>query len=443
MRVAAWLLTPIVIFPVVYQIRYSLATIEARQTFLYIPFHVKPFTNRIDWFGWPVRTSQNAEDRLRLGDELVAVNGRPFVGASVLAQELRAATRYIDALNRLPPIQAGEAVKKWPFWVTARSGGESRTVPVYFAHCTCGSLDMPHVYWFSIIPPVVCVAAGVIALLAKPRDGKAWAFFALMLALSQVDLVPEALDNFSQTADPMQWQSSFRIPSVAYQAFFAMSWPAWLLLFCSFVFPPLANRTTKWVVAAMVAASALEALLAVGWSESYRTVSILHAAALGRTELTVASVVLTAVAASQFRRGWAVASAVFAAVAVLALYWPTSSFGIVMYPHLSPSGSELLLLPYLSRIPGVIGAVFAVVMLLVAIAACWQRQRAMEFIAVFLFTIPLLYRAASSDWPLWWMPSIPSLTLASLYLGIIASAWVLARKTWPPFSGIGPARLAK
>lgn len=405
MRIASWLLLSIAAFPVAYQIRYSLAIIEARQTFLYIPFLVKPFTNRIESVGWTSGTGTSEEDRLRPGDELLAVNGRPFVGASVLSRELRASRRYVDAANSLPDDRRFDALDGWSFLVTVRSGGQVRTIPLNFANCTCGSLGTPWIYFFSVIPPVVCIAAGLIALLTKRRDPKAWAFFALMLALSQIEFVPESLASFSQTADPMEWQGWFRIPSVAYQAFFAASWPAWLLLFASFVSPPLTNRITKWAVAALVGASAGEALLVLGWSESYRTVASLHAAALGRT--------------------------------ILAL-WPSSFFGIVMYPHLNPSGRAPLLLP-----PEVIGAALVVVMLLVAVAACWQRQRTIEFIGISLLTIPFLYRAASTVLAVWWVPYVPSLTLGALYLGMITSGWVLARKTWPPRSGIGAARLGK
>jgi len=65
------------VFLAAFQIRYSIATLEAGNTFLFIPFHVKPCTNTIGSVGhW-------TEDVLHRGDELIAVNDRPFSGMSV------------------------------------------------------------------------------------------------------------------------------------------------------------------------------------------------------------------------------------------------------------------------------------------------------------------------------------------------------------------------
>ena len=76
------------LFLVAFQVRYSIETREARGTFLYIPFLLKPCTNTIDTVGSPAR------DVLHRGDDLIAVNGRRFTGTSVYHQELRAAERY-------------------------------------------------------------------------------------------------------------------------------------------------------------------------------------------------------------------------------------------------------------------------------------------------------------------------------------------------------------
>ena len=71
------------LFLVAFQVRYSIETREARGTFLYIPFLLKPCTNTIDTVGSPAR------DVLHRGDDLIAVNGRRFTGTSVYHQELR------------------------------------------------------------------------------------------------------------------------------------------------------------------------------------------------------------------------------------------------------------------------------------------------------------------------------------------------------------------
>lgn len=85
------------LFLIAYQVRYSIETIEARDTFLYIPFQLKPCTNIVDTVG-----HGPARDAVHRGDELLAVNGRAFTGVSVYHQELRAATRYIDSVRLLP-----------------------------------------------------------------------------------------------------------------------------------------------------------------------------------------------------------------------------------------------------------------------------------------------------------------------------------------------------
>jgi hypothetical protein len=55
MRRKPWILVAAALLPVAYQVRYSIATVEASQTFLYLPFRLKPFTNEIESVTMPAR----------------------------------------------------------------------------------------------------------------------------------------------------------------------------------------------------------------------------------------------------------------------------------------------------------------------------------------------------------------------------------------------------
>ena len=199
------------IFFAAFQTRYSLATWEARNTFLFIPFQLKPYTSTIE------SVEISAKAVLHRGDELIAVNDRPFTGMSVYRQELRAARRYFDAANRLPERDAAEASAKWPFRVTVRSAAaKARTVNVLFAHCPCGSLDTSQVLWYCILPPVICIVAGLlVAAFRRLLSTLPWLFLAVGVCLSMVPIVPEWSSSWSQVADPLEWRDWFRIPAVA------------------------------------------------------------------------------------------------------------------------------------------------------------------------------------------------------------------------------------
>lgn len=218
MRPAFWWLSLVTLFLVAYQARSSMATIEASQTFLFVPFRVKPFTNVIDSVATAAR---QGEFGVRRGDELLAVNGRPFVGHAVLSQELRRA-RYLS--------------------VTVRSDGRERTTPVYFANCTCGTLSVKQVIWYSLLPSAFCVLIGIVVAVRDPRYPETWAFLGLMLCLSLIQVVPFSFNDWGLAADPMEWRDWFRIPALAYQSFFTLSWPGWLLLCASYSIQPLNNR---------------------------------------------------------------------------------------------------------------------------------------------------------------------------------------------------------
>ncbi len=234
------------VLAVALQIRFSIATFEARSTLLFIPFQLKPFTNTIDSVG------QSARGVLKRGDELLAVNGRPFTGMSVYRQELRSATRYLDGVHRLPPTEAVQArsPSRWPFRVTVRSGAaDARTVNIEFGNCTCGSLSTPQVIWYCILPPAACILLGfIVAAASRSQSALPWLFLAVAVCLSVIAIVPGGFGNWSQVADPLEWRDWFRVPALAYQSFFAASWPAWLLLFAVYCFQRSVSAINVWAV---------------------------------------------------------------------------------------------------------------------------------------------------------------------------------------------------
>ena len=74
---------------IAYQIRFGLDAIWAMQSFaVYLPFDVRPFSNRFAM-------------QISPGQELLAVNGKPFVAYSTYVRELwRVARQPDDAPNR-------------------------------------------------------------------------------------------------------------------------------------------------------------------------------------------------------------------------------------------------------------------------------------------------------------------------------------------------------
>lgn len=410
------------VFIAAFQIRFSLATLEARNTFLYIPFQLKPCTNTIESRG------QAAKNAVRAGDELIAVNGRPFTGTAVYRQELRSARRYLDSANRLPTQELIEALSRWPFRVTVRTGtAEARNVDVNFANCTCGALEPSQVVWYCIVPPAACVMLGLIVVASRRHSPLAWLFLAVMVCLSLVPIVPEWSDQWSQVADPREWRDWFRIPALAYQAFFGVSWPAWLLLLAVYCFRRNGGSPAVWwAVSPVLVLAGLKTLVAVGSSEYFRAVAPLwNALESSATWVSVITFFCMSAALRSFGRRWVLASAVVAACGSAVLCWPArvpEFHGNWMYDNV---------IDY--RTPNLVGACFtSAVLLVVGIAAFrslasrgHMTTRLLAIASVLLLSVPFLYSALSSVVALWWVRFVPQGILASLFIGLLASAWAV------------------
>jgi hypothetical protein len=417
------------LFLLAFQIRYSIETWEARNTFLFIPFQLTPCTNTIEAVGYAEK------DVLHASDALIAVNGRSFTGASVYHQELRAAGRYLDAANRLPSKELVEALSRWPFRVTVRFGtADARTVNVHFAHCTCGSLSSSQVVWYCILPPVICILLGlVVATVNRSQSVLPWLFLAVAVCLSLVTIVPEPSSHWSQTANPLEWRDWFRVPALAFQSFFSASWSAWLLLFAVYCFRQNAKYLIAcWAVAPMFAVAVVKTLIAIGSSECFRLVAPIHRVMEAASmEISIALLFCTGLVPWAFGRIWAIASTILAACAAILLCWPASPpafHATWMFENIA----------YL-RTPEVVSACFTAAVLLVAVNAGWQSsavsakptQRStsgvLGSLSMVLLLVPFLYSALSGVLGLWWTPFVPQGVLASLYVGLLGSAWFVFR----------------
>ena len=408
-------LLPVAVFLVAFQVRYAMETIEARSTFLFVPFRLKPCANILGSVAW-----ESGRDVVHPGDELLAVNGRPFTGASVYWQELRRVQRYLDAANRLPVEDAIKAVLNWPFHVTVRSGGETRTVEVHFAHCTCGSLGWLRVIWYCVLPPVICTLAGLAGVAGRPTARLAWLFLAVTVCLSQVALVPVEFFDWSQGANPLEWHDWFRIPAVALQAFFAASWPAWFLLLAVHALrQDVLSPAAWWAVMPIWLVSGLKTLIAVGWSENFRVIEPLYQTwEPATTAATVIALFAAVFVTWGGAKAWTAAAAGFAALAAALLYWPAS----LRASGGAPVAADLL------RNPEVIGAAFTAALFLLLTAACRSARRYLAALALFLLLVPFQYGAVSTGWGLWWTGSVPQVALGSLYAGLAGFLWLLLRR---------------
>jgi hypothetical protein len=411
-------LIAVTLFLVGFQIRYSIATWEARNTFLYIPFQLKSGTDTIESVG------QAARGVLRRGDELIAVDGRPFTGMSVYREELRAANRYLTAANSLPMEEATKAYLKWPFRVTVRSGaGGTRTVEVYFANCTCGSLSQSQVVWYAILPPSICILVGLIAAWgSRWQSAVPWLFLAVAICVSQGFVVPEWSNEWSQSADPMEWRDWFRVPALAYQSFFGTSWQAWLLLFAATCFRQSVDRDAVLAVTPMLALAVLKTLATIGSSEYFRAASPLyHALDAASREISVVMYFCAALLAWRFGRSWTLLTTTFAVIAATLLCWPASvpPFNTTwMYER-----------PAEYRTPEVIGAVFTGAVFVVLLAAGRRNAEPYAWMPLAIASMvlllgPFIFSAVSYGWALWWMPQ---LVLTGLYFGLLGVGWFVLR----------------
>lgn len=392
-----------------YQLRSSLDTIHvSRHLDLYLPFTLAPFTARVDSLNYLPR--QDDETRLKRGDEIVTVNGRPFTGLSVLMQEL------------LPQRQGVE-----PLVLGVRDGnGTLRTLQIYRPHCTCGAPALWEAITVYAIAPMFCVLLGFALVWRSPNSIRSWMMLALLLALSQLTLFPTLQPGFQLISNDMTWTGWFRVPAVGYQALAQSIWPAALL----------GLMAASWRVSAasiglfgiFAGFAVVRAILAVAWSEQYRTLAWLHNRIdPNQTELIVLAFAATALLAYTWWTRLGLAWTVVATGVMIALYWDPP--GVQVYSETSlyfiESGADLHLTPRFV----ILVAAACLVLTYLVFAPLKHRVRAL---AGFAFCIPLAAHVGGIYGNFWWLlgpqrgdRAWPLFVLAATACGLlILASWI-------------------
>jgi hypothetical protein len=270
------LLSATFLLTTVYQVAISRDTIHVQRNLdFYIPLLVKPFTPEVEEIdttvNWEVSQAQKYSV-LQRRDVLLEVNGKPFTGTSILFRELW------DVLHQAPP--APPTFLTNPFVVTVM-GRDSvrRKIQIGFPHCHCGIPGLWTATAMWMLPPLVCVVLGLATVFVRPTSKLAWAWLGLMLSLSQLQFWSEPYLGFQFTASPMLWPDPWRIPAVAYRAFFQNVWPAAVVgavLHLVGVRGRGTHRLAGVLIAVFFCFATLKAALAVAFSEDYRALAPMY-----------------------------------------------------------------------------------------------------------------------------------------------------------------------
>jgi sigma-B regulation protein RsbU (phosphoserine phosphatase) len=199
-----------------------------------------------------VRDKALAPDLLE-GDVLLAVEGKPYVGASVLAAAV-AARRPGDELR-----------------LRVRRGAEERDVVVRLTTEWRGPMQRSAAYtvWLDLVMPWFCLLVGFWVALARPEDRRAWLLLALMLSFAHIMWSP----------DLMSWEGWLRPEAVGFHSVWNSTWPLWIFLFGLYFPEPFdwerRHRALKWIVIVpFLVLAAASAVSSVGMSEDFRAAAL-------------------------------------------------------------------------------------------------------------------------------------------------------------------------
>jgi len=158
---------------------------------------------------------------VRRGDIVVAVNGRPFTGTAVLAQEY------------------GKAVPGTRVVLTLQgSNGRQREVELPVTRSLGKLSDEAVPILLLLVAPSLCILLGGWVVLARPRDRLAWLLLGMLLSFTQL-----FGDNGMQA-----WPAGIREVAMVYHMGLAYCWPIFMFLF-GFYFPeplPEGHRVRRW-----------------------------------------------------------------------------------------------------------------------------------------------------------------------------------------------------
>lgn len=166
-----------------------------------------------------------AQAGIRDGDNLLALNGRPFLLATQLDEYLR--TVPAGAILHVTYSRSGQTPQEASVPLTAAVRAD-RTWSEQIM-----SLFMEFVTrWF-------CLLLGLFVVIVRPSDRLAWLVLAMMLSFSNLE------SSFSSLPDG--WPQPFRALGIWYSTFLQRSWPLWMLLFAlDFPDPSRKLRKVNW-----------------------------------------------------------------------------------------------------------------------------------------------------------------------------------------------------
>lgn len=200
---------------------------------------------------------------IRKGDQLLAVQGRPYTGAGVLTDAL-AGKRIGDPITLT--IRRAEAPV---------SDRESITFPI--GQAKGDSEDEPalgqwlFVIVLNLVMPIFCLLVGFWVAVRRPQDPLAWLLLGLLLSFSQVAI----------SFDTLAWKGMLRDVAMAYHTGFNASWPVFMLLF-GIYFPerlPLERRWSlvKWLlIVPLVTFAAANVASEIGEARNFASVQLLN-----------------------------------------------------------------------------------------------------------------------------------------------------------------------
>jgi hypothetical protein len=383
MRLAA---LAVAVMVLLFEGRFRMEDYQARHEFRFVPFRLQPGTMALAG---------------RDGQEIVAVNGRPAIGASDYWREV---LRYREA-----------TVYSGPFTVTVRDAqGRVAQVEKDAANCTCGKMTEWQTVWYAMMQPVVMALAGMVAILIWPRRWMAWLLLAFALSVAQMNLAPDGIYSFRETAEPREWTDWMRVPTVLYRSFFQGSWPGWALLLAG------VGGRWRWLAAAPwlvlgVARMAME----TGWAENAAATAWLWAwHEQYSTELTVLAMGISVLCVWR-QGGWRRwAALVLLAVALGVFYWPAVADGKYEWVQYYDNTTRLeAAMPEFYPVPSLILGLYVAMLAAVAGRAKWGW-------AVALLCVPMVYNAAEEVYSLWGEGFTTDGALVAAYIGF---AWLFVR----------------
>jgi len=178
--------------------------------------------------------------KLRHGDILLSVNGRPLAGSEQL-------------MALLQPARPGETAR---LTVRAPGSGEIRSVAIVFRPAVETARDLAFIVMLMVVMPAFCLALGFWVVLVRVDDPLAWLLLGLMASFSQ----------FLLRIDLHDWGVWERYVVIIWHSLSARLWPVWMLLF-GIYFPARLklDRRYPWckwlLVAPLVAGTALSAVV--------------------------------------------------------------------------------------------------------------------------------------------------------------------------------------